>query len=85
MALPSSGAGNSVTYHGLRPRHVAGILTCCACSDAGFRDNQPLAQCNENISGLNPFTCVMVDSLPLLWLSTIRYLLMLRVLFWPGG
>ncbi len=52
-----------------------------ACSDADFRDNKPLAQCNEIISRLNTFTCVMVDNLPFLRLSTIRYLLMLGVQF----
>jgi hypothetical protein len=72
---------------GKSPRYTVRerLLTCRACSDAGFGDNQPLAQCKLNISGLDTFTCVMVDSLPFLWLSTIRYLLMLRVLFWPGG
>ena len=37
MALPSSGTNNSITYHGLRPRHVADTLTINACSNTGFK------------------------------------------------
>jgi len=38
-----------------------------------------------NISGLDTFTFVMVDNLPLLWLHTFRYLHMCKVMFWPAG
>ena len=49
-ALTSSDANNSITYHGLRPRHVADTLALNVYSNTGFRDNQPLAQCNIYLS-----------------------------------
>jgi len=37
------------------------------------------------ISGLDTFTFVMVDNLPLLWPHIVRYLPTRKVLFWPAG
>jgi hypothetical protein len=42
--LPSSGASNSMTCRGLRPRRGADTLTGSACRTAGFRGNHPLAR-----------------------------------------
>ncbi len=61
------------------------LCVVIACSATGFQMEKPLAQCNIVISRLYPFTCVMVDDPPSLWLRIIRYLVIRKVLFWPGG
>lgn len=85
MALPSSNADRWMTCHGLRPRpgpaHSPWRVQCC-----WLPEHETLGPAaTMKITGLNTFTCVMADHPPSLWLHTVRYLPMRKVLFWPGG
>ncbi len=39
----------------------------------------------QTLSELHTFTSVMADNSPSLWLHTVRYLPVCKVLFWPAG
>ena len=75
MVLPSSVVNSWFTCHrrkaspsgGLRPRHAAGILTINLCSDTGFQNMKPLAQCNVDNFGAQylHFRCGRQTAFPL--------------------
>ena len=52
-----------MTRYGLRPRHVADTLAVIACSAAGFRVENLLAQCNKTYFGAENLNTIIYQIL----------------------